>query len=57
MRKFLFVKEVKAGDIILRNGQTSLVKFIDIGPKMVYVKTLDGKQYSYPITDCVEVVG
>lgn len=56
MRRSVVVKDLQKGDILLRNGQAIFVKYVDINPKTVYIKGLNGVQLSFPATQKVEVV-
>jgi hypothetical protein len=49
------IETVVSGDIIKVNSEAVLVKFIDVNPKTVYIKSHEGKPYSFVKGDIVEV--
>lgn len=50
-------KDLKASDIVVFSDNTTrLIKYVDVGPKTVYAKSLSGKQMSFMNTQKLEVV-
>lgn len=56
MRHSMSVSEVKKGDIILYNGQAIKVRYVDISPKRVFLKSISGSEFSFPSNLVVEVM-
>jgi hypothetical protein len=48
-------KNLEVGDIIFYKESPTVVKFVNVGPKSVYVKTYNGKALSFLLTDKLEV--
>lgn len=57
MKTEILAKNLEPNMIILINGNTAtLIKFVDVGPKRVYVKLLNGKALSFGVDEKLEVV-
>ncbi|MDX1532645.1 MAG: hypothetical protein R3230_00405 [Nitrosopumilaceae archaeon] len=55
MSKVKCAKDLIVGDNITLNKTDYRVRYVDVGPKFVYLKTLSGKTFSIPINDGVKV--
>jgi len=55
-KRMIYAKDLKSNSIIFINEKTIMIKFVDVGPKSVYAKTLDRKALSFPINQTIEVV-
>lgn len=52
----VIAKELKVGDIVALGEINRKIKYVDIGPKSVYIKTLSGKSLSFPSETVLSVV-
>lgn len=50
-----FAKELVVGDVIVHGSYNRLIKYVDVGPKTVYVKTLSGMALTFQIDEKLEV--
>jgi len=51
----IYAKDLKSNNIIFINEKAIMIKFVDVGPKSVYAKALDGKSFSFPVNTVIEV--
>jgi len=56
-KRTILAKNLKVDDIVmLPNNVNRMVKYVDVGPKLVYIKSLEGKALSFPINDRLVVI-
>jgi|GEM_PF-2601606 len=53
--KMIYAKDLKSNSIIFINNTAVMIKFVEVGPKSVYAKALDGKSLSFPVNKVIEV--
>ena len=50
--RIIAAKDLKEKDIVmLANNVNRLIKYVDVGPKVVYAKSHDGKAMSFPLNE------
>jgi len=55
VKNMIYAKDLKSNTIIFIDKIPTMIKFVDVGPKSVYAKTIDGKALSFTINQTIEV--
>lgn len=55
MSKLVDTKNLKVGDIIIHRNSPTIIKFVNVGPTLVYIKTMRGIALSFSTSNSIKV--
>ena len=55
MSKLINTKKLKINDIIIHLNSPTIIKFVDVGTTLVYVKTMTGIGLTFPVSSDIKV--